>query len=91
MEDTDGICEAVEAGDMYGCPNCHEVSEGTYCPACDEGRCDICNFLVRKGEAFTTDPDVPGSLFCSDPACADISVQPTVADVAARLANGGAS
>lgn len=76
--------------DLHFCKTCRDVSEGIFCPSCDEGRCIVCGQLVKKGQPFTKEPDFGGTI-CGDPGCNEIAASPTVADLAARLGNGGAS
>jgi hypothetical protein len=49
------LADAVESGDLFGCPECHEVSEGRHCPDCHDGACGICGALILKGEAADRD------------------------------------
>lgn len=49
------IAEAVEAGLLFGCPECHEVSEGVSCETCHDGACTICGALIAKGDAGDRD------------------------------------
>lgn len=85
------IAAAIDAGDLFACSRCREVSDGNHCATCHEGACCICGDLVKKGQPHTRDPQFPKDIFCTDPRCGDIASELSVADLAARLASGGAS
>lgn len=82
--DTNEYDPQVDA-DLWFCRECHEVSEGRFCPGCDHGRCTVCDTPVAKGEPFTKG-DTPGEIVCGDPECNEIAVTPSVAEAAAKLA-----
>ena len=81
MDDTYGIPEPIEAEAIQAAIAAHEI----------EGVCDICGTWIKKGEPFTRDPEFADSMFCADPECGEIASEPSVRDVARRLASGGAS
>ena len=58
------VRDAVDDGTAFGCPECHEVSEGSFCIDCHAGLCEGCSRPVLHGEVGDRVVDDPQLLWC---------------------------
>jgi len=63
MPDPD-LVEAVEAGDLFFCQECHEITDGNCCPECHVGNCEACGIAVTHGNIGERDFIEPKIVLC---------------------------